>query len=60
LPQAASLAAAIEKELGLKSALVRGGDGIFDVLVDGERIFSKDESERFPSAREILALLRQR
>jgi selT/selW/selH-like putative selenoprotein len=39
---------------------VRGSDGIFDVVVDGERIFSKDESDRFPSAREILAMLRQR
>jgi len=44
----------------VKSALVRGSDGIFDVLVDGERIFSKDESHRFPSAREILATLAQR
>jgi selT/selW/selH-like putative selenoprotein len=44
----------------VKSTLVRGDDGIFDVLVDGERIFSKDESGRFPSAREILASLDQR
>ena len=44
----------------MKPTLVRGDDGIFDVLVDGERIFSKDESDRFPSAREILAALRQR
>ena len=44
----------------MKSSLVRGGDGIFDVLVDGERIFSKDECDRFPNAREILAMLRQR
>ena len=39
---------------------MRGDDGIFDVLVDGDRIFSKHESDRFPSAREILAMLRQR
>jgi len=39
---------------------VRGSDGIFDVLVDGERIYSKDETHRFPSAREILAMLSQR
>lgn len=40
--------------------LVRGSDGIFDVLADGERIFSKDEADRFPSAREILAALAAR
>jgi len=44
----------------VKAELVRGSDGIFDVSVDGERIFSKDEVERFPTAREILAALRQR
>ena len=44
----------------MKSELVRGTDGIFDVLVDDERIFSKDEAHRFPTAAEILASLRQR
>lgn len=44
----------------MKSELVRGTDGIFDVLVDGERIFSKHESDRFPTEAEILAVLRQR
>jgi predicted Rdx family selenoprotein len=39
---------------------VRGSDGIFDVVVDGERIFSKDEADRFPNAREILMALRAR
>ena len=44
----------------MKSELVRGSDGIFDVVVDGARIFSKDEQARFPTAREILGALRQR
>jgi selT/selW/selH-like putative selenoprotein len=44
----------------VKSELVRGSDGIFDVVVDGARIFSKDEQHRFPTAREILSALRQR
>jgi len=39
---------------------VRGGNGIFDVVVDGARIFCKDEQERFPTSREILSALRQR
>ena len=44
----------------MKSELVRGGDGIFDVIVDGARIFSKHEQHRFPTAPEILGALRQR
>ena len=39
---------------------MRGGNGIFDVVADGTRIFSKDEQHRFPTAREILSALRQR
>jgi len=39
---------------------VRGDNGIFDVSVDGERIFSKDEADRFPTPGEIVAALRQR
>jgi predicted Rdx family selenoprotein len=39
---------------------VRGDDGVFDVSADGERIFSKDEAGRFPTAHEIVAALRER
>lgn len=39
---------------------MRGDDGIFDVVVDGKRIFSKHETDRFPTHEEILAALRQR
>jgi selenoprotein W-related protein len=38
--------------------LVCGGGGIFDVVVDGEMIFSKHESGRFPESDEILTKLR--
>jgi predicted Rdx family selenoprotein len=44
----------------VKSELVRGTNGIFDVVVDGERIFCKDEARRFPEEREILSALRAR
>lgn len=44
----------------MKSELVQGSNGIFDVVVDGARIFCKDEQDRFPTAREILSALRQR
>jgi selT/selW/selH-like putative selenoprotein len=34
---------------------LQGGDnGIFDVTVDGKRIFSKHQMNRFPESREII------
>jgi len=39
---------------------VRGDNGVFDVEVDGERIFSRHEAGRFPEEREILEALRKR
>jgi predicted Rdx family selenoprotein len=36
---------------------VRGQSGVFDVWVDGKRIFSKDEIGRFPEDDEILLVL---
>jgi selT/selW/selH-like putative selenoprotein len=50
----------IEQELGITSELVRGSDGVFDVFADDERIFSKDDAERFPSPSEVVAALRAR
>lgn len=38
----------------MEPQLIEGGKGIFDVKVDGELIFSKHETGRFPEAREIL------
>jgi len=46
--------------LGLESQLVRGSGGIFEVSVDGERIFSKKAEGRFPSEKEIVDKLRER
>jgi selenoprotein W-related protein len=40
--------------------LVKGDNGIFDVTVDGQLIFSKFEAERFPEEEEVLAALRER
>jgi selenoprotein W-related protein len=54
------LAAAIKTELGLDTELIPGGSGVFDVEADGERIFSKHETGRFPEDGEVLAALRER
>jgi selT/selW/selH-like putative selenoprotein len=37
---------------------IPGGKGQFDVLRDGELVFSKHETGRFPEQGEILAALR--
>jgi hypothetical protein len=34
-------------------------NGVFDVWVDGTRIFSKDEAGRFPEDDEVLHLIAQ-
>jgi selenoprotein W-related protein len=52
------LAASIKSETSVESELIRGGGGIFDVIVDGEMIFSKHESDRFPEPDEILSKIR--
>ena len=38
---------------------MRGSGGIFDVSVDDKRIYSKHDTGRFPSEKEILEALRK-
>jgi selT/selW/selH-like putative selenoprotein len=49
--------AVIRERIGIDAELVPGGNGIFDVFVDGELLFSKDREGRFPTDDEILAAL---
>jgi selT/selW/selH-like putative selenoprotein len=51
------LAAEIENTLGIEAELVEGTDGVFDVVANGELIFSKHSAGRFPEHPEILVLL---
>jgi selT/selW/selH-like putative selenoprotein len=44
-------------ESGIPAEDIRGGRGQFDVVRDGELVFSKQESGRFPEPGEILAAL---
>lgn len=57
MPQASSLAAAIQAKLGIDVKLIPGRGGIFDVVVDGRRIYCKQETDRFPTHDEVLAKL---
>ena len=54
---AASLAAGITSSTGDDAQPLPGGKGQFDVVRDGELIFSKQQAGRFPEENEILRLL---
>lgn len=41
-------------------ALVPGDGGVFEVWVDGERVFSRAETGRFPETKELKQLVRDR
>jgi len=49
------LADALRERLGLESTLIPGSGGIFDVFKDGELIYSKHKTGRFPEHAEIIA-----
>ena len=57
MPRASGLAAEIQEAMRLGSELIPGGEGVFDVVVDRKKIFSKDQEGRFPDPGEILKLL---
>ena len=59
MPQATSLAAAIFKEFGVNAELIKGNNGVFDVVVDGKLIYSKHKTGRFPGHDEVLKILRK-
>jgi predicted Rdx family selenoprotein len=42
---------------GFDAAIQPGRSGQFDVISDGELLFSKQQVERFPEPGEVLALL---
>lgn len=54
------MAAALADEFRIDAKLIKGDSGIFDVVVDGERIYSKGETGRFPRNEEIVTALRTR
>lgn len=44
----------------MTSKLVAGSGGVFDVTVDGKRVFSKKETGRFPEPGEIAGMLKKK
>lgn len=50
----------IEKQLGEKVELIKGKDGVFEVELDGQILFSKKATGRFPDTGEVEAVLSER
>lgn len=55
-----SLKQHIERELGIPIRVRAGAPGSFNVLLNGERIYSKKQTGRFPNAPEIIRLIRDK
>ncbi|MDQ2840582.1 MAG: Rdx family protein [Acidobacteriota bacterium] len=53
-----SLKKDIEREFGVPIRLRAGAPGALDVFVNGERIFSKKQTGRLPTAGELVKLIR--
>ena len=51
------MAAEIFEEFGVQPKLVEGVRGVFDIVADGDLIFSKDRLGRFPDSGEIVRAL---
>lgn len=43
--------------MGAKTELVPSGGGVFEVTVDGRKIFSKKDLGRFPEEGEIVSMI---
>jgi selT/selW/selH-like putative selenoprotein len=54
------LEARLRDELGIVAELIGGTKGVFDVVADGELVFSKHAEGRFPEDQEIVDALRAR
>jgi len=57
LARATSLADELFNEFGVKANLIVGEVGTFDVFVNGDLIFSKKETKRFPTPGEVTGII---
>ena len=48
----------MREALEVDSELIAGSGGIFDVIVDGKKIYSKFETGRFPNPGEVVGLIK--
>ena len=52
------LAEELKRELGVEPKLVKGSNGVLDVLADGKLVFSKHRDGRFPAPGELAKAIR--
>jgi len=50
----------LRQAFGAETKLIKGSGGVFDVVVDGSKIFSKHEAGRFPEPGEVAGILNVR
>ena len=55
-----SLKKSIEGQLKIPTRIRLGGPGALNVFVDGQKIYSKKQTGRLPTADEIIELIRGR
>ena len=48
------LASLIADRFGISARILPGAGGVFDVVVDGKKIFSKHDEGRFPDEDDLL------
>ena len=54
------MAAAVEDQLGIKPELIEGDHGVFDVAVNDDVVFSKQDAGDFIATPDIVELVRAR
>ena len=60
LPRASSLEAELKSKFpGVETKLISSGGGVFEIMLDGDLIFSKKEKGRFPDDGEVVSLIKQ-
>ena len=60
LPRASSLEAELKSKFpGVETKLILSGGGVYEIILDGELIFSKKTLGRFPDDGEVIALIKQ-
>ena len=52
------MAEELQKAFDVKATLVPGGGGIFDVIVDDVKVFSKHDLGRFPEPGEVVSKIK--
>ncbi len=60
MPDAASLQTAIKDKYGVIANLIEGHGGAFEVVLNGNRIYSKLKTFQFPEHEEIFASIDSR